>query len=171
MVPLNNPVSFVKKLGQVVLLLLVVAGALCFWHWKQGEPKRAAIASLKLLDQALQKGDAASLLQILVLPQAVQNKTPAEQNEFLFKALRDELSVAGLAELQAKGQFGPLTNIFPKEAAQWTSQAQVKPADCVAFRLDRPNGLRAEVVLARKPVARGQKSEVGYQILRCNNVR
>jgi len=147
-------------LGLGVLMLSVI---LFFWLWKIDAPKRAALASLHTLDQALQKGDAAGLLQILVLPQAMQGKTTAEQNEFLFKALRDEISADGLAELSAKGRFGPLTNLFPQEASQWANQAGVKPGECVAFRLDRTNGFRAEVVF--------YKDGRQFRVVRCNNVK
>jgi hypothetical protein len=160
----------VKRIGQIILVFIFLSGILLFWHWKTGAPKRAALASLQTFDQALNKGDAAAVLQILVLPQVVQGKTPAEQNEFLFKALRDEISAEGLAELSQRGQFGPLTNIFPQEAAQWASQAGAKPEECVAFRLDRTNGFRAEVVLHR-PSTLDSRPSTPFKIIRCNNVK
>lgn len=110
----------------------------------------------------------ADLRDVLVLPFALQGRTDAEQTEFLRKALADEISPAGLAVLKRDGQFGPLTNIFPAEAATWTQQAGVNVGDCVAFKLER-NGVRAEVVLVGEG-SRGD-AKTTFRIVRCNNVK
>jgi hypothetical protein len=158
-----------KRAAEQFLVLAILGGGLGYWSWKKGESKRATFVSLHTLDQALKKNDSSELLKVLVLPQAVHNKTPAEQTEFLVKALRDEISPEGLAELKAKGRFGPLTNLFPQEAAQWASQAGVPPGECMAFRLDRTNGFRAEVVLHRSSSL--DTPLIRFRIIRCNNVK
>lgn len=156
------------------MLTLLVAAACVFWLWrcKQDEPRRIAIHALDIFTAALHTGDSHTLLQTVVIPTAIQGRTAPEQTEFLTKALRDEISADGLAVLQRKGAFGPLTNIFPAEAQAWAVQAGVKPEDCVAFKLEQ-NGLCAEVVLARD--AGIQNPESGTQnrlrIVRCNNVK
>jgi hypothetical protein len=93
---------------------------------------------------------------------------------FIRKALRDEISPEGLVLLKKEGTFGPLTTVFPKEATNWAAQAGVKPEDCLAFRLDRTNSLRAEVVLARvpdSPPATRASLLPSFRILRCNDVK
>ena len=155
------------KLGVVASLLVVVAAV--WLRWKDGEPRRLAIQTLSQLDTALRTGNSPDLLKLICTPAAIQGRTAPEQAEFLTKALADEISPEGLAVLQREGSFGPLTNLFPVEAAQWAKQAGVKPEDCVAFKLER-NGLRAEVVLARPSTLNSQPS-TGFRVLRCNNVK
>ena len=165
----------ITKLALSAALAVALAGgALIWWHWQQGAPKRAALAVVEVLASALE--DASALerpLQFLVLPQALQSRTPAEQAEFIRKALRDELSPEGLAVLKKQGAFGPLLEVFPQEATNWVAQAGVKPEDCVAFKLER-NGQRSEVVLARapgSPLAVRPSSLPSYRIVRVNNVK
>ena len=81
--------------------------------------------------------------------------------EFLRKALQGEISSEGIVALKKDGEFGPLSRVFPKEAAGWANQAGVKAEDCVAFKLER-NGQRSEVVL--------WKQGITFLVLRCNNV-
>jgi hypothetical protein len=133
---------------------------------------RVSIESLQRLDQALQTGSGPALLENLVLGPALNSRTPAEQIEFVSKALRDEISAEGLKVLSREGQFGPLTNVFPQEASAWAAQAGVRPEDCMAFRLER-NGQRAEVVLARNPSLQPSASglQASFRILRVNNVK
>ena len=152
--------------------MLVLVSGFLWYKWKQDEPRRNCIQTLGQLDAALRTGNSPDLLKLICTPAAIQGRTAPEQAEFLTKALADEISREGLAVLQREGSFGPLTNLFPVEAENWTKQADVKPEDCVAFKLER-KGLRAEVVLAREPDVGGQKSEVGdrYRIVRLNNVK
>lgn len=144
-----------------------LGGLVWLAHWHAGNPRRASLVALEHLDSCLRSGSSSALLEQIVLPVALSVRTPAEQAEFITKALRDELSPAGLALLKREGRFGPLTNLFPAEAQSWTAQAGVKLEDCVAFRLDRPNSPRAEVVLVRDP----DSPLAPFRLLRVNNVR
>jgi hypothetical protein len=157
------------KVG-IGVLLLATGAALWMW-WEQGASRRQALDALAKFHQSLLSPDPAPLLNAVFMPVAIVNRTASEQAEFLRKALRDEISPEGLVALQRHGAFGPLTKLFPAEAARWASQAGVKPEDCVAFRLDRTNGFRAEVVLARQSAVRNPQSAFPYRVLRCNNVR
>jgi hypothetical protein len=151
--------------------LLLLLGGL-FWHFRHAdETRRQALQSLSTLADSLQANDSARLLQTVVMPAALQDRTVAEQTEFLTKALRDEISAEGLAVLQRDGEFGSLTNLFPTEGSVWASQAGVRPEDCVAFKLER-NGLRTEVVLARQSTLNTQPPVRGaqFRVIRCNNV-
>jgi hypothetical protein len=140
-------------------------------RWKQDEPRRNCIHTLENFCRSLQSGDSASLLNAIVLPQAIAHRTGAEQSEFLFKALRDEISPDGLAALSQRGKFGPLKEIFPAEAARWAQMTGVKVDDCVAFRLDQV-GLRTEVVLVgESPRNASNIPRSPLRIVRCNNVR
>ena len=141
-----------KKRFRLVVALAVGCGGLVWYGlWHMGSPRRSGLAVLQQLDSSLRSGAAAACLDQIVLPAALATRTPAEQAEFITKALRDEISREGIALLQRDGRFGSLTNLFPAEAQSWAAQAGVKTEDCVAFRLDRTHGPRAEVVLVRLP--------------------
>jgi hypothetical protein len=99
---------------------------------------------------------------MVFIPVAIQDRTPAEQQEFLDKALKDEISPAGVLALKRHAEFGDLKSLFPNEAAAWCRRAGVNADDCVAFKMERA-GIRAEVVLVRE----GQT----YRVVRCNNVK
>jgi hypothetical protein len=164
----NTAVKSNTKLG-VVVLLAVSLGGIFLWHrWEHDEPRRSAIASLQRLDNALKLQDARSLLDAVEIPASIKHRTEAEQAQFLSKVLQDELSAEGVEVLKREGYFGPLSQVFPDEAATWAAQAGVKPEDCVAFKLER-NGVRAEVVLVIKSGV--QSSESTVRIVRCNNVK
>lgn len=158
------------KLALVVGALLIAAAAVYWWH--HDAPRRDSLATLARLDNALHSANRAELLDLIVLPAAVQGRTAPEQSEFLVKALNDEISPEGLAVLRKDGAFGPLKELFPAEAEAWARQARVNPDDCVAFKLER-NGLRAEVVLERiaEFEARNAKGRPGYRVVRLNNVK
>ena len=163
-----------KRFVLIVALAMGFGGLAWFGLWQTGGPRRAGLAALEQLDSSLRSGSAAALLDQIVLPAALAARTPAEQAEFITKALRDEISSEGLALLKRDGRFGPLTNLFPLEAQSWATQAGVRPEDCMAFRLDRPNAPRAEVVLVRIPdpsSATGHSPPPSFRIVRCNNVR
>jgi len=157
-----------------VAVLGVALAAVVFWrlHWRQEEPRRISLEALAQLNTNLRSGSADKLLNVLVVPQALANRTRAEQIDFIRKVLRDEISPEGIYALRRHGTFGPLKDLFPKEAAGWASQAGVAPEDCVAFKMERPSGFRAEVVLV-KATALGQQSSAKpvCRILRCNNVQ
>ena len=149
-----------RTIGVVALLALI--GCFLWSKWKYAEPRRTSAQALQNLCRALNSNNPGSLLDAVVLPQALAGRTAAEEDEFLVKALRDEISPEGIAVLHKDGAFGPLTNLFPAEAMAWTTAAGVKPENCVAFKLER-HGLRAEVVLVREAET--------FRVLRCNNVK
>lgn len=150
-------------------LALLLAGAGGYWlWWKADAPRRASIATLSRLDAALHNNASGDLRHVLVMPAAVAARTDAEQSEFLRKALADEISPEGLSVLKREGQFGPLTNIFPAQAAAWSQAAGVNAGDCVAFKLER-NGVCAEVVLVCDGPSKD--AEAPLRIVRCNNVK
>lgn len=145
-----------------LLVLLSVFAVVAWLWWQQGETRRTSLSTLRTFERALQTGHAENLLNLIATPAAISGRTPAEQTEFLTKALRDEISPEGLTILQRAGEFGPLAQLFPQESAAWAARAGVMPTDCVAFRLER-DGLRAEVVLVREGEA--------FRVVRCNNVK
>lgn len=140
----------------------MVGGGVLWYGWKEGEPRRASLAAVERLHESLTSGAGEMLLQAVILPQTLRERTPQEQVEFLRKTLADELSAEGVAALRKEAAFGPLREIFPSEAGNWAKQAGVPLEECVAFQLER-SGVRTEVVLAR----RGSE----YRIVRCNNVK
>jgi hypothetical protein len=152
------------------LVVAIIAAAVC--RWGHNAARRQSLVTLTRLDNALHSANRAELLDLIVLPAAVRDRTAPEQSEFLAKALNDEISPAGLAALKQHGAYGPLKKLFPAEAERWARQAGVNPDDCVAFKLDR-SGLRAEVVLAKRSTLNPQHptGEAPYRIVRLNNVK
>jgi len=148
------------------LVVIIATISLAVWggylYWRHDQPRRNAAQAISRLASALMNPNTAELLDTVLVPAAIHGRTPAEQLEFLTKALRDEISSEGLAVLRREGSYGTLEKLFPQEAAAWAGQAGVQPSDCVAFRLDR-NGVRAEVVLVHEGQA--------YRVVRCNNVK
>ncbi len=155
----------------IVVVVILLAGAGIGW-WVQDAPRRHSLASLTRLDAALHSADRAELLDLVVLPAAVQGRSASEQSEFLLKALNDEISSRGLAVLRKQGDYGPLTEVFPAEAEGWASQAGVNVEDCVAFKLER-QGIRAEVVLVKPstPGVQPSTAKPVYRVVRLNNVK
>ena len=96
------------------------------------------------------------------MPVAIRSQTPAEQQEFIAKALQNEISPAGVLAMKHHAEFGLAKSVFPVESAAWCQQAGVNADDCVAFKMERA-GIRAEVLLVRE----GQS----YRVVRCNNVK
>lgn len=143
-------------------IVLAVIGGVLWFCWKRGEPRRNALHSLAVLQDSLNSSTPGSLPDRIVLPPALKQLSSAEQSEFLFKTLRDEISPEGFAALQREARFGPLKEIFPTEADRWAQQAGVKVDDCVALKAER-NGVRAEVVLFA--------ADSSYRVIRCNNVK
>ena len=160
------------KLKSLIALLVVASIAAAVFWWVHDAPRRDSLASLARLDSALHSSSRADLLDLIVIPAAVQGRTAPEQSEFLVKALNDEISPEGLAVLRKQGHYGPLRKLFPAEAETWARQAGVNPDECVAFKLER-HGLRAEVVLLKPSTPNSQLSthEAPYRIVRINNVK
>ena len=153
-----------KSLIFVLLPLLAIAVGLFVYRSRcaQDRPRRMSLRALQDFQQTLQAAKADALLAAVAVPAALKDRTPAEQVEFVSKALRDEVSPEGIAALRAKAVFGPLKDIFPVEGAKWAQQAGVAVSDCVAFKAEK-NGIRAEVAIATN----GPQ----YRIVRLNNVK
>lgn len=153
-----------KKLGQRVVIATAIILALggAFLFWQHGQPRRVALQSISELASNLSNPHGSELLDTILIPIAVQSRTQAEQQEFITKALADEISPAGVEALKRHAEFGSLKSVFPKEALDWCSQAGVNVNDCVAFKMERA-GIRAEVVMLHE----GQT----YRVIRCNNVK
>ena len=133
----------------ITLGLVSAATVLAVWViWKHREPRRNSIHALECLETSLNSYKADALVADVVIPPALSQRTISEQAEFIRKALRDEVSPAGIAELNKGAAFGPLREIFPAQADRWSQQAGVNVDDCVAFRLER-SGVQAQVVIYR----------------------
>jgi len=156
------------------LPFLVTASCLYWWHL--GAPRRESLAVLASLEQTLRAGDRVTVLELVVPPAGVRDYSPAEQSEFVIKALVNEISADGLAVLRKDAEYGPLSKVFPAEAEAWATQAGVSTGDCVAFKLHRP-GVDCEVVLVKPGSGaldgRRERSSAdrSYKILRVNNWR
>jgi len=154
----------------VVAVLVAVVCAVLVWAGiyfariarERRAPRESAIHAVEVFEEALRNPEAAEILDTVVMPLAQTGRTVQEQEDFLRKALRDEVSAAGLAVLKETGEFGNLNAIFPDEASKWAKVFGVKTNQCVAFHAER-NGIRAEVVL--------YKEKGAYRLLRCNNVK
>jgi hypothetical protein len=156
--------SRLKMVLMVALAIAVLAGIAldaAYRAWKRDEPRREVFQTAQRLLKAMRAPPSTGILEEVVVPPALESRTPAEQSEFLRKALQDEISTEGLAVLRKEGRFGTLKEIFPQEAEKWAEQAGVNAQDCLAFRLDR-NGLTAELVVLR--------NEPFGKIVRCNNI-
>ena len=149
------------KRGIIVAVTVFAVGAIIL-IWLQGQTKRNAFQSLSRFASMLASTHNSELLDMVFIPVAIQDRTPAEQREFLDKALHDEISPNGVLALKHHAAFGSLEEIFPDKVAVWCKQANVNPDDCVAFKMERA-GICAEVVLVREGNA--------YRVLRCNNVK
>jgi len=130
--------------------------------WQHGQPRRVALHEVSKLADNLANQHGSELLETIVMPAAIRSQTPAEQQEFLTKALADEISPEGVLALKRHAQFGIAKSIFPDEYANWCQQAGVDADNCVAFKMERA-GIRAEILLVRE----GQT----YRVVRCNNVK
>lgn len=130
--------------------------------WQHGQPRRVALQEVSKLADDLANQKRSELLEIVVMPAAIRSQTPTEKQEFLTKALADEISPEGVIALKNHAQFGLAKLIFPDEYVNWCQQAGVDADNCVAFKMER-DGIRAEIVLLRE----GQT----YRVVRCNNVK
>ena len=145
----------------LVILTSLIAG-MGVLVWQHVQPRRVAIIEVSKLADNLANNRGAELLDTILIPVAIQSRTPSEQEQFLAKALADEISSAGVESLKRHAKFGTLKAIFPIEAAAWCSQAGVNEDDCMAFRMER-NGIRAEIVLVREGS--------NFRVLRCKDVK
>jgi hypothetical protein len=95
-----------RKVLVLVLLVLVVADAIIFCRYcsKRDSPHRRAVQAIEDFQQALQSSKADAILDAIAVPAAMQDRTPAEQVEFVSKALRDEISPEGIAALNGKSR-------------------------------------------------------------------
>jgi hypothetical protein len=150
-----------RLLFAAVASLIGVILASC-WLWQHGQPRREAVTVVSHLAKCLASPNGSDLLDSVLMPVAIQSRTPAEQKEFLVKALSDEISPAGVMALKRHAEFGLAKAVFPTEALKWCAQAGVNANDCVAFKMER-DGIRAEVLLVHE----GQN----YRVVRCNNVK
>lgn len=143
----------------ITAVLVVTSGIL---YWQHGQLRRVASQTLYKLASAQMNPNGSDLLDAILLPAAVRDMTRMEQQEFVAKALTDEISIGGVLALKRHAEFGALKSVFPDECANWCQQAGVNADACVAFKMERA-GIRAEVLLVRE----GQT----YRLVRCNNVK
>ena len=144
----------------IIATVLAVSAVVLFWQHNQ--TRQTALHSLSRLASALADSHNSDLLDFVLMPVAVRSQTPAEQHEFVAKALSDEISSEGILALKHHAEFGLAKSVFPDEYANWCQQADVNADDCVAFKMER-GGIRAEVLLVHD----GQT----YRVVRCNNVK
>ena len=151
----------------VTILVSVAIGFIVFFvrqRWQAEAPQRAAAEYAHLFVQRLASTDSAGvgLRDMVAMPAVYRQRTTQEQDDFIRKALKDEISGDGLRVLVQSGEFGSLREMFPAEAEAWTKPHGINPGECVAFRASR-DSLQAELVL--------HVTQSGYRIIRCNNVR
>jgi hypothetical protein len=156
------PVLKRKRQLVVTVIAIILAGVGSIWFWHQNQPRRDALQSISILASDLVQPRGSELLDLILMPATIRSQTPAEQQEFLTKALADEISPNGVLALKQHAQFGPVKQVFPAEAANWCQQAGINADDCVAFKMERA-GIRAEVLLVHE----GET----YRVVRCNNVK
>lgn len=125
-------------------------------------PEDRALGYAEAFAQAIASPAAGDVRRMVTIPVAYRQRTDQEQEDFIRKALRDEISAEGLDVMREIGEFGPLREIFPAKAEDWTSPLGISPDDCVAFRATK-GGVQAELVL----FVAGEQP----RIVRCNNVR
>jgi hypothetical protein len=149
--------------GRVIFIFAIaLAVGAAVLLWQNGQPRREALQEVFKLADNLANNHGAELLDTILIPVAIQSRTPSEQEQFLAKTLADEISPAGVAALKRHAEFGPLKSIFPNEAPVWCSQAGVNAEDCVAFKMERA-GIQAEIVLVHE----GKN----YRVVRCKDVK
>ncbi len=152
-----------KIWGRVIIVVatgLAVGAAVLLWQ--HGQPRREALHEVSKLAENLANHRGSELLETVVMPAAIRTQTQGEQQEFIAKALSDEISPAGVLALKQYAQFGLAKSIFPDEYASWCQQAGVDADNCVGFKMERA-GIRAEILLVHE----GQN----YRVVRCNNVK
>jgi hypothetical protein len=103
------------------LLVLVV-----FLFWHQGRSRRGALLPVSPLASDLEIPCGAELLNTVMMPVTFQSQTPVEQEEFVAKALVDEISQKDVLALKQPAEFGSAKAIFPAEYAGWRQRAGVE---------------------------------------------
>ncbi len=98
-------------------LAVAVGSGLSVWI-SATSAKRACISVLEGVCERVGNGNGESLLPLIVVPALIARRADVEKSQFLVKALRGEITVEGAKALRARGQFGPLTKVFPEEAAE-----------------------------------------------------
>ena len=81
-----------KFKGRVLLVVatgLAVGAAILLWQ--HGQPRRAALLAVSKLADNLANNHGAELLERILIPVAIQSRTQSEQEQFLAKALADEI--------------------------------------------------------------------------------
>lgn len=158
-----------KSKTTIVLIAFAVATAcvtlfLARQRWQAKAPRRAAAEYAHGFVQRLSAADGTGggLHNMVALPAVYDQRTTQEQDDFIRRALKDEISEDGLRVLVEIGEFGPLREMFPAEAEAWTKPHGINPGECVAFRASK-DSLPAELVL--------HVTQSGYRIVRCNNIR
>jgi hypothetical protein len=153
-----------RKIGRSLIVAAVAALTVCgvFIFWQHGQPRRVAVQSISRLASDLANPRGSELLDTVLMPVAIRSQTASEQQEFIAKALHDEISPEGVLAMKHHAQFGLAKLIFPDEYVNWCQQAGVDADNCVAFKMER-HGIRAEVLLVRE----GET----YRVVRCNNVK
>ena len=139
-----------------ILICLILSG---IWLARARAKMQAVDAGIAFA-QLVELRDSAKVESLMVIPPSLVEKTPLERKALIFELLTSEISSEGAKQIASKGQFGPLKDVFPNDAAQWAAGVPID--DCVAFRMER-EGIRAELVLL--------KSADKHLVLRCNNVR
>ena len=98
-------------------------------------PDRSAlIQTIRRLHEAVTRGDITEASTLVIAPPAL---TPDRLRRDLTTAMTREVSPAGIDILEAKGTFGPLTEVFPIRGARKAERAGVSPSDCYALRLEQ----------------------------------
>ena len=159
MIDFGHPKRAVPAIGA---LFLAVAVAVFFYHRHATQPRRDCLRVLDSVALSLQGENGSDYRDTVVTPPFLRNSTAPEIRQFIEKALRTELSPAGLQTLSRKGRFGHLGDLFPDEAAGWVEPHGIPVKDCFAFSLEK-NGIRVLAVLWRN-------EEGVFRLLRVDNV-
>ena len=101
----------------VTIFTTLFAVGTSFIYWQAGQNRREALAPISILAYDLANRRNAKLIEAVVMPLSIQGQTPVEQQEFLTKALSDEISPAGVVALQRHAAFDSLEKLFPNQAA------------------------------------------------------
>ena len=147
----------------MIVMMAGISFVFAWKQWKAARPKRMAIQYLdRFSEMVTAKSVEGNPCEMVLLPSVYRQRTIQEQNDFVRKALTDEISEEGVRVITSKGEFGTLREIFPMEAESWTKPHGINPDECVAFKAFR-GGIRGELVL--------QMHGADYRIVRCNNIR
>ena len=156
----HSPIALLIGL---IAILACIAFVFTWKNWQVSRPKRMAIQYVnRFSEMVTAKSADGNPFEMVLLPSVYRQRTVQEQNDFVRKALMDEISEEGVRVIASKGEFGTLREMFPVEAESWTKPHGINPDECVAFKASKGN-IQAELVL--------QVIENDYRIVRCNNIR